>query len=126
MFGRGVLFSNCFAYNDTRVEGPHVQRGIVYECLFQNLHLKILCNSLRRWTRKRAREFQLRLFAQITTLFNDLSQFFIEDRMLRTTYLYENIMFTNIVRCSIIWGGKGKDIVTLIKSLTYVRVKRSA
>jgi hypothetical protein len=30
--------------------------------------------------------------------------------MPRKTYLYENRMFTNKVRCSIIWGGKGKNL----------------
>ncbi len=29
--------------------------------------------------------------------------------MLRNTYLYKNRMFLNKVKCSIVWGGKGKD-----------------
>jgi len=40
--------------------------------------------------------------------------------MSRYTYLYENRMFTNKMRCSIL-GGKGKDRVALIKSLIYMR-----
>jgi len=39
--------------------------------------------------------------------------------MLRNTYLYENRMFPNKVKCSIVWGGKGKDTLALIKSLNY-------
>jgi hypothetical protein len=46
--------------------------------------------------------------------------------MPRNIYLYENRMFTNKVRRSIIWGGKGKDRVELIKSLNYAKVKRCA
>jgi len=38
-----------------------------------------------------------------------------EDGMPRNTHLYVNRMFTNIVKFSFIWGGKGKDRVTLIK-----------
>jgi hypothetical protein len=45
--------------------------------------------------------------------------------MSRYTYLYENIMFTNKKR-HIIWGGKGKDWLALIKSLIYPRVGRGA
>jgi len=46
--------------------------------------------------------------------------------MPRDTFLHENRMFSNKVRCSIIWGGKGKDRVELIKSLIYARVERGA
>ncbi len=42
--------------------------------------------------------------------------------MLRNTYLYENRMFTSKVKCIIIWGVKGTDGVTVIKSLICVRV----
>jgi hypothetical protein len=42
--------------------------------------------------------------------------------MPRNTYLFENRMFTYKVRCSIIWGGEGKDRVALSKSLIYARV----
>jgi len=38
--------------------------------------------------------------------------------MPRSTFLYENRMFTN----KVIWGGKGKDKLTLNKSLVSVRV----
>jgi len=52
--------------------------------------------------------------------------FISEDRMLRNTYLFENRMFTNKVKCSsIFWGGKGKDRVTLIKSLIYARIEEA-
>jgi hypothetical protein len=37
--------------------------------------------------------------------------------MLQNTYLYEKIMFTNKANQSIICGGKGKDRVSIIKSL---------
>jgi len=46
--------------------------------------------------------------------------------MLRNTFLYENIMFTNKVRCNTFWGGKGKDRVALNINLIYVRVERGA
>jgi len=46
--------------------------------------------------------------------------------MPRNTYFYENIIFTNILRCSIVWGGKGKDRVVLTKSLIYERIGRVA
>jgi len=42
--------------------------------------------------------------------------------MLRNTYLYENIMFTNKVNQSVVWARKGKDRVPLIKSLINARV----
>jgi len=45
-----------------------------------------------------------------------------ENRMLRNTYLYENRMFANKVKHVTIWGRKRKVRVTLIKSLTNVRV----
>ncbi len=45
--------------------------------------------------------------------------------MPRNTYLYENRLFTNKVRRSIILGEEGKDRVVLIKSLIYVRVWKS-
>jgi len=41
-------------------------------------------------------------------------------------YLYENRMFTSIVRRNIVWGGKGKDRVALIKSLIHAIVGRGA
>jgi hypothetical protein len=41
--------------------------------------------------------------------------------MLRNTYLYENRMFTNKGKCSIVWGGKGKDRGIIIKSLINAR-----
>jgi hypothetical protein len=62
------------------------------------------------------RKFQLSLLVQITTLFNDLVKFINEDRMLKKTYLYENIIFRSKIKLSIIWGGKGKDKVMLLKS----------
>jgi len=46
--------------------------------------------------------------------------------MLRDLYLYENRMFTSIVRRNIVWGGKGKDRVALIKSLIHAIVGRGA
>jgi hypothetical protein len=45
-----------------------------------------------------------------------------EERILRNTFLFENIMFTNKVNQSIFWGGKGKDRVFLIKTLINARV----
>jgi hypothetical protein len=45
--------------------------------------------------------------------------------MLRNIYLFENRMLANKVKCSIFWGGKGKDRVTLIKSLIYARVEEA-
>jgi len=45
------------------------------------------------------------------------AKFITEERLLRNTYLHENRIFTNKVRCSIVWGGNRKDIVRLIKSL---------
>ncbi len=42
--------------------------------------------------------------------------------MLLNTNLYENIMFTDNVNQSIVWGGKGKDRVWLIKNLIIARV----
>ncbi len=44
--------------------------------------------------------------------------------MLRNTYSYENRMLPNKVKCSIIWGVKGKDSVMLVKSLLNTRVGR--
>jgi len=41
--------------------------------------------------------------------------------MSRNTYKYENRLLTNKVKRSIVWGGKGKDRVTLIKSLINIR-----
>jgi len=37
--------------------------------------------------------------------------------MVKNTYLYENRMFTNKVKCRVVWGGKGKGRVKLIKSV---------
>jgi hypothetical protein len=45
--------------------------------------------------------------------------------MPRYTYLYENRMFTNKIRCSIVWVGK-EDRVAIIKSLIYTRIGRGA
>jgi hypothetical protein len=42
--------------------------------------------------------------------------------MLRNTHLYENRMFTNEGNLSIIWGGKEKERVPLIKNLIDARV----
>jgi len=44
--------------------------------------------------------------------------------MPRNTNFIENIMFKNILRQSIVWGGKGHDRETLIKSLINIRVRR--
>jgi hypothetical protein len=41
-----------------------------------------------------------------------------EDRMLRNTYLYENRMFTNKVKPSIIYGLKGKSLREEEKSVS--------
>ena len=46
--------------------------------------------------------------------------------MLLNTNLYGNIMFTDNVNQSIVWDGKGKDIVRLIKNLIIARVWRGA
>jgi hypothetical protein len=43
--------------------------------------------------------------------------------MQRFTYLYENRMYKNKMILSIFWG-KGKDRVSIIKSLIYARVGR--
>jgi hypothetical protein len=43
--------------------------------------------------------------------------------MLKNTYPYENRMFKNIEKCSIISGGKGKVRGTVIKSLINARVE---
>ncbi len=56
--------------------------------------------------------------------------FITEDEMLRNTYSYENWMFTNNVRCSIIQGSKGKTageerkVLALNKSLIYIKVEK--
>jgi len=42
--------------------------------------------------------------------------------MLQNACLYKNIMFSNKVNQSIVWGNKGNDRVLLIKSLINVRV----
>ncbi len=44
-----------------------------------------------------------------------LVNFTTEDRMPRNTYLYDNKMFTNKVKCSIIQGGKEKVSRTKMK-----------
>jgi len=46
--------------------------------------------------------------------------------MLLNTNLYENIMFTDNVNQSIVWDGKRKDRVWLIKNLIISRVWRGA
>jgi hypothetical protein len=56
-----------------------------------------------------ARLFQLRLLVQITTLF--IVKFITENRVFDSMNRYENSMFTNKVKPSIIWGGKGKERV---------------
>ncbi len=55
-----------------------------------------------------------------------LIKFITENRMLRNTYLDENIMFTNKGNHSIAWVGKGKYRISLIKSKINVRVWRGA
>jgi hypothetical protein len=51
--------------------------------------------------------------------------FITEDKMLKNTYLYENRMFTNKVKCRIIWVGIGIDRVTLIKNLNNARAEEA-
>ncbi len=46
------------------------------------------------------------------------------NRMLRNTYIYENRMYTSKVKNRIIWGGKGKNSLMLIKSFINMRVGR--
>jgi hypothetical protein len=48
--------------------------------------------------------------------------FMSENKIIRDTYLYENMMFTNKVYQRLSWGRKGNDRVMLIKSLINVRV----
>jgi len=55
-----------------------------------------------------------------------LVRFISKDRMLRSKYLYENRMFTNKVKQSIIYGMKGKDRVILIERFINARVGRGA
>ncbi len=43
--------------------------------------------------------------------------FLTDDKLLQNTYLYENKIFTTKGNQSIVWGGKGKDRVPLVKSL---------
>jgi len=43
---------------------------------------------------------------------------------MRNTYLYENMMFTNKEKHSMVWGGEGKDSKMLIKSLINARFWR--
>ncbi len=52
--------------------------------------------------------------------------FITEYEMLPNTYLYENRMFTNKVKQSIIYGMKGKDRVILIERFINARVGRGA
>jgi hypothetical protein len=52
-----------------------------------------------------------------------LVKFITKDIMLSNTNLYENRMFTNKMKCNMVWGGKGRDKVRLIKSLINTRVK---
>ncbi len=43
--------------------------------------------------------------------------------MLRNIYLYENTIFANKVKYSIVLNGKGKERLALIKSLTNLKVE---
>jgi hypothetical protein len=45
--------------------------------------------------------------------------------MMRKTELYKNRICPNKVKCSIVWGGKGKNSVMSIKSLINASVETS-
>jgi len=73
--------------------------------------------------------FQGSLFFRITTLLSWLkSTLLLKNKCFDMyTYLYENIMFTNKMRCSIIWKGNAwkagwvRKVLVLIKNLIYMR-----